>query len=178
MLLNAILLYLNNKGGVFLVFYDNLKAECDRQGVKLSPLVVECGGALGSIGGWKNGAFPNSDIVIKLALRLGVSTDYLLGVENMAANKVINQSNTSSDNSTTDDLYNSPYVANRIKEYSKLKNSSLKNILETCNLGSNTFSHMLHGKAIAFDSLAKIADYLDCSVDYLLGRTDNPNSHK
>ena len=28
------------------------------------------------------------------------------------------------------------------------------------------------------DTLAKIADYLDCSVDYLLGRTDNPNSHK
>lgn len=28
------------------------------------------------------------------------------------------------------------------------------------------------------DKLGKIADYLDCSVDYLLGRTDNPNSHK
>ncbi len=28
------------------------------------------------------------------------------------------------------------------------------------------------------DILSKIADYLDCSVDYLLGRTDNPNSHK
>ena len=27
-------------------------------------------------------------------------------------------------------------------------------------------------------NLAKIADFLDCSVDYLLGRTDNPNSHK
>ena len=27
---------------------------------------------------------------------------------------------------------------------------------------------------IAADSLAKIADYLDCSVDYLLGRTDDP----
>ena len=26
------------------------------------------------------------------------------------------------------------------------------------------------------ESLAKIADYLDCSVDYLLGRTDEPNS--
>ncbi len=26
--------------------------------------------------------------------------------------------------------------------------------------------------------LIKLADYLDCSVDYLLGRTDNPNSHK
>ena len=28
------------------------------------------------------------------------------------------------------------------------------------------------------DILVKIADYFDCSVDYLLGRTDNPNSHK
>ncbi len=28
------------------------------------------------------------------------------------------------------------------------------------------------------ETLVKIADYLDCSVDYLLGRTDNPNSHK
>ena len=28
------------------------------------------------------------------------------------------------------------------------------------------------------ETLTKIADYLDCSVDYLLGRTDNPESHK
>lgn len=28
------------------------------------------------------------------------------------------------------------------------------------------------------DNLAKIADYLDCSVDYLLGRTDNPKINK
>lgn len=73
------------------------------------------------------------------------------------------------------DLYNSPYVANNIKEYSKSKKIPLKTILESCNLGSNTFSHMLHGKVIAYDSLAKIADFLNCSVDYLLGRTDNPN---
>lgn len=26
--------------------------------------------------------------------------------------------------------------------------------------------------------LTKIADFLDCSVDYLLGRTDEPESHK
>ncbi len=35
-------------------------------------------------------------------------------------------------------------------------------------------SHLKHNKAIAFDSLAKIADYLDISVDYLIGRTDIP----
>lgn len=28
------------------------------------------------------------------------------------------------------------------------------------------------------DLLLKIADYFDCSIDYLLGRTDNPDSHK
>lgn len=77
-----------------------------------------------------------------------------------------------------DTLYNSPYVANRIKSYAKSKNISLKSLLENCNLGSNTFSHMLHDRAIAFDSLARIADYLDCSVDYLLGRTDNPDINK
>lgn len=73
-----------------------------------------------------------------------------------------------------DFLYDSPYVANRIKVYAKDKNIALKDLLIACNLGSNTFSHMLHGRSMAFDSLAKIADYLDCSVDYLLGRTDVP----
>ena len=28
------------------------------------------------------------------------------------------------------------------------------------------------------DALTKIADYLDCSVDYLLGRTDNPEVNR
>ena len=75
-------------------------------------------------------------------------------------------------------LYNSPYVAKRIKSFAKEKNVSLKDLLAACNLGSNTFSHMLHGRSMAFDSLAKIADYLDCSVDYLLGRTDKPEINK
>lgn len=75
-------------------------------------------------------------------------------------------------------LYNSPYVAKRIKFYAKEKDIALKDLLIACNLGSNTFSHMLHGRSMAFDSLAKIADYLDCSVDYLLGRTDNPEINK
>ena len=46
-------------------------------------------------------------------------------------------------------------------------------MLVAYDLGSNTMSALYHGKSIAFDSLAKIADYIDCSVDYLLGRTDN-----
>ena len=60
------------------MFYDNLKAICDKKGIKITPLVAECGGAKGSISNWKKGAAPNSDIVLKLAVRLNVSTDYLL----------------------------------------------------------------------------------------------------
>lgn len=74
--------------------------------------------------------------------------------------------------------YTSHNLAISIKTQAKSKNISLKTMLEDLQLGSNTMSALYHGKSVAFDSLARIADYLDCSVDYLLGRTDNPDSHK
>lgn len=60
------------------MFYDNLKLICDKKGLKITPIVAECGGAKGSISNWKNGASPNSDIVAKLSVRLNVSTDMLI----------------------------------------------------------------------------------------------------
>lgn len=75
-------------------------------------------------------------------------------------------------------LYNSPDVAIAIKLRAKEKSIAIKDLLTSVGLGINTLSHMNHGKSIAFDSLARIADCLDCSVDYLLGRTDNPEVNK
>ena len=75
-------------------------------------------------------------------------------------------------------MYDSHNLAIRIKSVAKSKKKVIKDMLIACELGSNTMSAMYHGKSIAFDSLAKIADYLDSSVDYLIGRTDNPDSHK
>ena len=60
------------------MFYDNLKSVCDSKGLKITKVVTECGGALGSISKWKNGANPNSEIVARLAIRLNVSTDLLI----------------------------------------------------------------------------------------------------
>lgn len=68
-------------------------------------------------------------------------------------------------------LYKSPDVVIRIKNVAKIRKIAIKEILETAGLGINALSHMNHGRAISFDSLAKIADALDVSVDYLLGRT-------
>lgn len=75
-------------------------------------------------------------------------------------------------------MYNSLHIAEMIKIRSKVRNVAIKDMLIELELGSNTISHMRHGRSIASDSLARIADYLDCSVDYLLGRTDNPEVNK
>ncbi len=69
-------------------------------------------------------------------------------------------------------------IAKRIKLVAKTRNVPLKTMLSDCNLGINTISELSKGKQISYVSLAKIADYLDCSVDYLLGRTDVPEVNR
>ena len=66
-------------------------------------------------------------------------------------------------------------LGSTIKEIMQSKNIKAKDMLEACELSINTLSNLNHNKAIGFDSLAKIADYLDVSVDYLLGRTEHMN---
>ena len=75
-------------------------------------------------------------------------------------------------------MYNSQEIATRIKSTAKSKNISLKTMLSECNLGINTISQLSKGNDMLSKNLARIADYLDCSVDYLLGRTDNPEVNR
>ena len=70
-------------------------------------------------------------------------------------------------------MYNSNNIAERIKTLSKSKGISIKKLLSDVGLGFNTMANMKTSMPKA-DNLAKIADYLDVSVDYLLGRTDVP----
>lgn len=74
-------------------------------------------------------------------------------------------------------MYNSQEIANRIKLLSKQQGKSLSEVLTACNLGVNTVAKINKGADILTLNFAKIADYLDCSVDYLLGReaTDSTN---
>ena len=60
------------------MFYDNLKSVCEKKGLKITPTVLKCGGSKGSLTAWKNGAMPNSDIVVNLSVFLNVPTDLLL----------------------------------------------------------------------------------------------------
>lgn len=72
-------------------------------------------------------------------------------------------------------MKNTQVIADRIKSQAKSKGLTVKLILESCELGVNTVTKMNNGTDIFSQNLLKIADYLDCSVDYLLGRTNNPN---
>ena len=75
-------------------------------------------------------------------------------------------------------MYESHNIATNIKTVAKAHKVVIKDMLSELGLGSNTMSAMYHGKMLASDSLARIADYLGCSVDYLLGRTDNPEINR
>ncbi|WP_304583702.1 helix-turn-helix domain-containing protein [Acutalibacter muris] len=71
-------------------------------------------------------------------------------------------------------MYNSQEIADRIKSTAKSKGLPLKTILSECGMGVNAVSQMAKGKDMLTKNMASIADYLNCSVDYLLGRTDIP----
>lgn len=66
-------------------------------------------------------------------------------------------------------------VSNRIKELCKLKGSSVSKMLEVCNIRKSLIYDLEKRNASpSIEVIGQIADYLNCSVDYLLGRTDNP----
>lgn len=68
-------------------------------------------------------------------------------------------------------MYNSSDIADKIKTIAKSKNIPMKKLLEDVRLWFNTMSNMKTSMP-KVDNLAKIADYLNVSVDYLLGRTN------
>ena len=75
-------------------------------------------------------------------------------------------------------MYNSQETVQRIKIMAQNKNLSINQLLANCGLGKNTVAKMANGTDIHTNNFKKIADQLDCSVDYLLGRTDNPKVNK
>ena len=67
----------------------------------------------------------------------------------------------------------------RLKEIRKSKGISQLKMAMDLNTNQNTISRYETGeREPGINELIKIADYLNVSVDYLLGRTNNPNIQK
>ena len=75
-------------------------------------------------------------------------------------------------------MYDNQLIAQRIKDRAKTQKIKLKIMLSELEMGINWVSQLSSGSNVTAFNLAKIADYLDCSVDYLLGRTNDPQSHR
>lgn len=76
-------------------------------------------------------------------------------------------------------MLNSADIALKIKGLLKARNISASKCLADCGLNKNALVIWQSSEyAPRLEAIAAIADYLDCSVDYLLGRTDNPQAHK
>lgn len=75
-------------------------------------------------------------------------------------------------------MYNAQLAADRIKKSLIDLKKTGKQMAIDCNLGVNVMSNIRRGDVKSVETFYKIADYLDCSVDYLLGRTDKSEINK
>lgn len=75
-------------------------------------------------------------------------------------------------------VYNLQIIEERIMSIAKNIGLSKNKLLINTNLNKSVFDNMKKGQIPSVDKIHTIADYLDCSVDYLLGRTDNPEINK
>lgn len=76
-------------------------------------------------------------------------------------------------------MYNSQMVALRIKAAAKEKKIIVAKMLKDCEMNKDAISTMQSkGYLPRCEAICKIADYLDVSVDFLLGRTDNPEVNR
>lgn len=68
---------------------------------------------------------------------------------------------------------------NHLKEIRNKNNLTQKQLAEGVKISERIIqAYELNEKKPSFDTLIKLADFLNCSVDYLLGRTDKPGINK
>lgn len=69
-------------------------------------------------------------------------------------------------------MYNAQSVADNIKKLLSAKHITGKKLCQDCDLGVNTISNIRRGDVKSIETFIIIADYLEVSIDFLLGRTE------
>ena len=166
------------------MFWDRLYHLCTKNNFKPNTVAKAIGLSTATATKWKNGSVPNGEALSKIADYLDCSVDYLLGrtdtpqVVNLPEpliSTLLSEYSKNSDEFISDDfMYTAQNLVNNIKHIAKKKNILIRDILKDCGLSVNAINTISDKKGLSSFSLAKIADYLDVSVDYLLGRTDTP----
>lgn len=73
-------------------------------------------------------------------------------------------------------MYNSQTTLNRINNRLWEQEKQKKDLNEFCKISKNTLNQSTESKyGVGASILYDAADFLECTTDYLLGRTDKPN---
>lgn len=120
---------------------------------------------------WKSGKTKSyMKYIGEIASFLGVSVDFLLNDDVSFE--------TESETLDSKEAEEPITLLNRIKEMCVTRRISIATMLSDCRIAKNTVTNLNQGKDMMLSNAVKIADYLNVSIDYLVGRTDNPDSHK
>lgn len=69
------------------MFYDKLIELCEQHGINISTFAEKAGFAKGSPSSWQKGSAPSSNALIKTAKYFGVSTDFLLDLDDVPSRR-------------------------------------------------------------------------------------------
>lgn len=106
------------------MFYERFIHLCENNDEKPTVVLKEIGISPSNMQKWKNGATVNSNILVKLSNHFGVTTDYLLGIEEKNSANINTANNSKIDNSTVIGVNNGKQydeTTNQVaEEFSKL----------------------------------------------------------
>lgn len=134
--------------------------------------------AVGMLESNKNGASP--DKLKELADFFGVTVDYLLTDDNSIKNKeheLISKNADIINFSKGEIILDKKMLGDRVKELRIRRNLTQKQLADDLNLSQSTIGMIESGKRDASNELLiKIANYFNCSTDYLLNIKDNKSA--
>ncbi len=154
---------------------------CKEKGISISRLEKELSFANGSIRRW-NESSPSVDKLEKVADYFNVTTDYLLGRTDKSSNEMLE--------SKVDEIWElikqgeeddmetperKTTIGKRIKLRREQKNIDAEVLADMVGVSKLTLKlYELGISKPSYSSLTEIANILNTSTDYLLGRTDDP----
>ncbi|MCH5163936.1 MAG: helix-turn-helix domain-containing protein [Clostridiales bacterium] len=122
------------------------------------PVLAEAIGCTrGTINRYLNGSLPTLEMAVRLADYFGCTVDFLLGV---------------SEENEVKNFVTPPPFCERLPVLLKEFNKSRYSLQKSTNISDTIMRYWWKGiKVPSIDSIAKIAEALDCSIDYVIGRS-------
>jgi len=149
------------------VFASRVKELRTAKGLTMEALAKEIHGTKAAIGNFENAnKKPSLDAIIALADYFGVTIDYLVGKSDLP------------DYSASEDTVPFPLLPERLKELREQRNMDIFNAADIIEENPRNYVGYEAGEVLPkLRTICALADYFDVSLDYLVGRSDDPQRH-